>query len=114
MSSTCRHCGTQIWRDWNGTWIDSSMGDVCGHAGGNEPHESEEETGMSETVRHPEVEVHLSTGQDASAFMIIGRVAGFLRRAGVSEGEIREFSDEAMSGDYDHVLATCMRWVNVT
>jgi hypothetical protein len=28
--------------------------------------------------------------------------------------EIDEFIDEAMSGDYDNLLATCTRWVNVS
>lgn len=36
----CRHCHAPLIRDEKNTWVDSpSGGDVCGHAGGNEPHE---------------------------------------------------------------------------
>lgn len=59
--------------------------------------------------KHPEVRVQL-TGEDGNAFMIIGRVSKALNRAGVDSSE---FCDEAMSGDYDSVLRTCMRWVTV-
>jgi len=64
-------------------------------------------------VRHPEVSVQL-TGTDGNAFSVIGRVSNALRRAGVRNGEIDEFTTEATSGDYSNVLATCMRWVNVS
>lgn len=63
-------------------------------------------------VKYPEIEVQLS-GRDGNAFMIIGRVAKELRQAGVSAEEIKEFQDEATSGDYDHVLQTAMAWVDV-
>ena len=63
-------------------------------------------------IRHPEVTVQL-TGEDGDAFMIIGLVQRALRDAGVSEEEISQFHAEATSGDYDHVLVTCMRWVDV-
>ena len=36
-----------------------------------------------------------------------------LKKAGASPVEIDEFQQEAMSGDYDHLLQVCMRWVNV-
>ena len=29
------------------------------------------------------------------------------------EEQIKEFQEDAMSGDYDHALQTCMKWVNV-
>jgi hypothetical protein len=66
---------------------------------------------MSE-VKYPNIEVQL-TGEDGNAMFIIGRVAKALRRAGVSTDEISRFSSEAMSGDYDNVLTTAMRWVDV-
>ena len=34
-----------------------------------------------------------------------------LRRAGVPKEELTEFFEEAISGHYDHLLQTCMRWV---
>jgi len=61
---------------------------------------------------YPEIEVQLS-GEDGNAFFIIARVAEALKRGRVSREEQDEFQEEAMSGDYDHVLQTCMKWVNV-
>lgn len=63
-------------------------------------------------VKYPEIEVQL-TGEDGNALFIIGRVTRSLRRYGVSNDEIRIFIDEAMSGDYNNVLRTAMRWVSV-
>ncbi len=61
--------------------------------------------------KYPDVYVQLS-GEDGNAFFIIGRVRKALRQAGVSNAEIDAFGDEAMSGDYDNVLRTVMRWVS--
>lgn len=63
-------------------------------------------------VRFPNVEVELS-GQDGNAFFILGRVQQALRRAGATPEQLKEFMDEATSGDYDHLLQTVMRWVEV-
>lgn len=62
--------------------------------------------------KYPNVEVQL-TGQDGNAFFIIARVNKALKKAGVSKEEIDAFMEDAMSGDYDHVLQTVMKWVNV-
>lgn len=64
------------------------------------------------TPRYPEISVQLAE-QDGNAMAIIARVIGAMRRAHVSENELSEFADEAMSGNYDNVLQTCMRWVHV-
>lgn len=64
------------------------------------------------TVKYPEIEVQL-VGQDGNAFMILALVQKALRRAGVSKEEIAEFHAEATSGDYTHLLATAMKWVDV-
>jgi hypothetical protein len=64
-------------------------------------------------MKYPNIEVTL-TGEDGNAFAILGAVRLALRKAGVSSDEIRTFIDEATSGDYDHLLATCMEWVNVS
>jgi hypothetical protein len=69
-------------------------------------------TTQGPTPRYPDVEVQLS-GEDGNPFMIIGRVSRALRHAGASREEISRFRDEAMSGDYDHVLRTCMEWIVV-
>lgn len=66
---------------------------------------------MSE-VKFPQVTVRLS-GEDGNAFSIIGRVANALRKGGASSEDVTQFTDEAMSGDYDNVIRTAMRWVNV-
>ena len=62
--------------------------------------------------RFPEIVVDL-IGRDGNAFSIMGRMRRHLRRGGVSPDEIDAFLEEAKSGDYDHLLATCMRWVTV-
>lgn len=69
---------------------------------------------MSTTeIRHPEIEVEL-TGGDSNAGAIIGAVVDALRAAGVPREEIAEFRQEAYSGDYNNVLQTAMRWVEVS
>ena len=64
------------------------------------------------TPKYEDIIVDL-VGQDSNAMMIIGRVRKAMRRGGVSSEEIKLFSDEATSGDYDNVLITCMKWVDV-
>lgn len=62
--------------------------------------------------RYPDLDVQL-TGQDGNAFMVLGLVTKALRGHGVPDDEVDEFMQQATAGDYDHLLATCMRWVNV-
>lgn len=59
------------------------------------------------------VEVEL-TGHDGNAMAIIGRCRQAMRRARVDPKVIEEFTTEAMSGDYDHVLQTCMKYCEVS
>ena len=54
------------------------------------------------------------TGSDGNAFMVMGKVGGAMRRAGVPDAEIERFRTECMSGDYDNLIRTCMAWVNIT
>lgn len=67
---------------------------------------------ISTGPRFPDVTVELS-GTDGNAFSIIGTTARELRRGGASPAQVDAFRDEAMSGDYDNLLQTAMRWVNV-
>ena len=60
-------------------------------------------------VRYPNVKVKL-VGVDGNAYSVMGTCADAARRAGVSEDEIERFHEECTSGDYDHLLQTCMRW----
>lgn len=63
-------------------------------------------------IRHPDITVEL-VGSDGNAFAILGKVRKALQRGGVDAAECEKFTAEATAGDYDHLLATCMRWVNV-
>lgn len=52
-------------------------------------------------------------GGDGNAMVIIGKCRRALSRAGYTTKQIKEFTDEATSGDYDHVLQTAMKWCDV-
>tara|TARA_R110000824_G_scaffold7698_1_gene34791 strand:+ start:677 stop:868 length:192 start_codon:yes stop_codon:yes gene_type:complete len=58
-----------------------------------------------------DVEVQLS-GRDGNAFSIIGAVDRALRGIATSD-ERKQFSTEAMSGDYANVIQTAARWVTI-
>lgn len=62
--------------------------------------------------KYPDVHVQL-TGKDGNAMSIMARVRQAMRRAGISFEEQEAFVEEATSGDYDNVLITAMRWVDV-
>jgi hypothetical protein len=62
--------------------------------------------------KYPKITVRL-VGSDGNAFAILGKVTKALRAAGVPQAERDEFMAEATSGDYDNLLATCMKWVEV-
>jgi hypothetical protein len=65
-----------------------------------------------EEVKYPNITVKL-VGTDGNAFAILGKVKTALRKNDVPEEEIKKFQTEAIDGDYDHLLQTCIRWVNV-
>lgn len=60
---------------------------------------------------YPDVTVKL-VGEDGNAFAILGRVRRALRDAGHADAA-QQFMTEAMSGDYDHLLRTAARYVEV-
>lgn len=60
-----------------------------------------------------DVEVRL-TGTDGNAFAIMGKVSGALRKAGASKEDVEAYMKESMSGDYNHLLATACKWVEVS
>lgn len=62
-------------------------------------------------VKYPDVTVQLS-GKDGNAFSILGAVQRALRFHNVTDVEVHKFQKEATSGDYNHLLSTCMKWVN--
>lgn len=51
-------------------------------------------------------------GKDGNAFVILGTVVKALKKAGY-EKEAKEYQKEAMSGDYNDLLATTMKYVEV-
>jgi len=52
-------------------------------------------------------------GNDGNAYAILGNVRNALKKAKVPETEIKQFMEEATSGDYNKLLQTCMEWVEV-
>ena len=52
------------------------------------------------------------TGKDGNAFLILGLVCRGIRSSNHPELE-DAFMNDAMAGDYDHLLQTCMRYVTV-
>ncbi|MCP9209572.1 hypothetical protein [Streptomyces cucumeris] len=73
-------------------------------------------------VKYPDCTVELM-GVDGNSVAIFMKVARELKKYLTNEKgwspqdaerEAEEFKCEATSGDYDNVLITCHRWVNVT
>ena len=62
--------------------------------------------------KYPNIKAKL-IGQDSNAFAIMGAVSTALRKGGVSKDEINEYTKESMSGDYNNVITTAMKWVTV-
>ena len=63
--------------------------------------------------RYPEISVQL-TESDGNAFALLSKAASAMRRAGVPQDDLDSFNEEATSGDYDALLQTIARWVNVS
>ncbi len=47
-------------------------------------------------------------GTDGNAFALLGTVTAALRRGKIGSDFIKAFQKEATSGDYHHLLCTCM------
>ena len=62
-----------------------------------------------EKPRYPDVDIRL-IGENGNAFAILGICQREAKRQGVSEAEVKAFMQEAMAGNYDHLLATCQKW----
>lgn len=63
-------------------------------------------------AKYEDVEVRL-VGEDGNAMAIMSRVSKALKNAGVPKEEIDLYLQESMSGDYDNLLRTAMKWVTV-
>ena len=66
------------------------------------------------TVSKPEklAKVKL-TGKDGNAFNLLGLCRAAGKKAGYTPEQLTAFTNEAMSGDYDNLLATCCQWFEV-
>jgi len=64
------------------------------------------------TPKYPNVHVEL-VGKDGNAFMILGLCQRAATKAGLDKSEIAAFMQEAKSGDYNHLLNTCMAWFDI-
>jgi hypothetical protein len=53
-------------------------------------------------------------GTDGNAFAILGAVKQAMRKANVDAETQKAFMDEAMSGDYNNVLVTAMKYCTVS
>ena len=51
-------------------------------------------------------------GEDGNAFAILGKVKKALERAGHRD-LAKQYMEEATAGDYDHLLQTAMKYVEV-
>lgn len=62
--------------------------------------------------KYPNITVEL-VGQNGNAFNILGICLRAMREADLPQEERDAFEKEATSGNYDHLLATCIKWFNV-
>lgn len=63
-------------------------------------------------VKYPHIQVDWSDIA-GNAYVLVGSVRRALRKAKIADAEIEGFAKEALSGDYDHVIQTCMAWVTI-
>lgn len=63
-------------------------------------------------IKFPNIKVKL-IGTDGNAFVIMGKVVDAMRKGKIDPQTIKDFREECMSGDYNNLLRTCMKYVNV-
>jgi hypothetical protein len=51
------------------------------------------------------------TTVDGNAYSIMGAVRQAMRKAGYSQQAQKEYQEDSMSGDYDHLLQVAIAWV---
>lgn len=77
-----------------------------------EPEEADDGFVPDTGIRRPEVV--MSEGMSPNAALIIVKVKRALRKAGCPDDVLEAFKAEAQSGDYDHLIQTAMKYVEVT
>jgi len=65
---------------------------------------------MSPKYNHIQVEL---SGFDGNAFAILAKVSMALQENNIPEKVRKKFFEQAISGDYNHLLRTCMSYVEV-
>lgn len=63
--------------------------------------------------KYPNVKVRLSR-VNGNAFALMAAVKTAMKKAKIPDEEGTLFVEEATSGDYDHLIQTCMKWVAVS
>jgi len=64
-------------------------------------------------AKYDHIKVRL-TGSDGNAFAVMAKVSGALRKEGVPASEVENYLAESMEGDYDALLRTALKWVDVS
>lgn len=62
--------------------------------------------------KYPDIRIRL-IGEDGNAFYVIGKCLNAMQDNKLPKEEIQAFKKEAMSGDYDNLLGTVMKWFDV-
>lgn len=81
------------------------MSPKCIHCG----EDSHEDKLAAAVEKYGKPELQL-IGEDGNGFFIVSRANRALERAGWDREAIQLFTDEATSGDYDHLLQTVMKY----
>ncbi len=66
---------------------------------------------MEDSTEKPNLQL---AGLDANALAVLDRAQRAAREAGWPKEKIREVMDEAMSGDYDHLLSVMTEYFDVS
>lgn len=64
-----------------------------------------------ENLKKPKVKL---SGVNGNALALVATVSSALKKEGYSKELISDFRKEALSGNYDKVLQTCMKWADVS
>jgi hypothetical protein len=61
-------------------------------------------------MNKPEVQL---IGKDGNAFAILGKVKKAMKNHGCNKEYIDQYLEEAMNGDYDHLLRVTMKYCDI-
>jgi hypothetical protein len=73
-----------------------------------------DELAIARATPKPEKKARVKlVGEDGNAFAILGRCVAAGKKAKYTPEQLKAFKDDATSGDYNHLLATCCEWFEV-